>query len=111
MSHREKLDQMRQISRLMLDVKLFALEQAARARQTSLDHLAELNKPHPAPDLNPVVAGEVRVRFEHWADLRRSDINLTLARQTAVWAEARQDAAQAFGRDSVIGKLQDRQRK
>jgi hypothetical protein len=109
MSDREKLDKLHQISQLMLDIRLFALEQAARARQASLDNLADLNKPHPAHDLNPIVAGEVVMRYENWADERRADINMTLARQTATWAEARQEAALAFGKDSVIRKLQDRQ--
>ena len=93
---------------MMLDIHLFALEQAAKARQASLNHLAALNKP-PAPhDLNPITAGEVAMRYENWADHRRSDINLTLARQTAEWADARYEASLAFGRNAVIGKLQDR---
>lgn len=108
MNDREKLAQLRQVSQLMLDVRLFALEQAARARQASLDHLADLAKPHAAHDLNPITAGEVVMRYENWADHRRSDINLTLARQTAAWADARQDAALAFGRNAVICKLQKR---
>lgn len=106
MRNREKLGQLRQVSQLMLDIRLLALERAAQARQASLDHLAELNRPIPPTDLNPIVAGEVAVRYQFWADQRRSDINLTLARQTADWVEARQNAARAFGRNAVIGKLQ-----
>lgn len=109
MSDREKLGQLRQVSQLMLDIRLLALERAAQARQASLDHLADLNRPIPPTDLNPIVAGEVAMRYQNWADQRRSDINLTLARQTAEWVEARQNAAQAFGRNAVIGKLQDKQ--
>ena len=108
MSEREKLAQLRQVSQLMLDVRLLALDRAAKARQASLDHLADLNKPAVQTDLNPIVAGEVAMRYENWADHRRSEINLVLARQTADWAEARQHAAIAFGRNAVIGKLQDR---
>ena len=108
MKDREKLVQLQKISQVMLDVRLLALDQAARARQASLDHLATLNRPAPPTDLNPIVAGEVAMRYENWADHRRSEINLVLARQTADWVEARQNAALAFGRNSVIGKLQDR---
>lgn len=106
MNDREKLAQLRLISQHMLDRRLFALEQAAKARQASLDHLAELNRPAPPHDLNPVAAGEVTMRYENWADGRRAEINIALARQSVEWAEARQAAALAFGRNAVIGKLQ-----
>ncbi|MEO8240680.1 MAG: hypothetical protein ABI832_00135 [bacterium] len=105
MSEREKLAQLRRVSQLKLDIGLLALEKAAHARQVSLDHLAILNRPLPPTDLDPVIAGEVTLRYQNWADQRRSAINLDLARQTAIWVEARQDAAQAFGRNQVIGKL------
>lgn len=107
MNEREKLAQLHQVSQLMLDVRLFALDIAARARQSSLDHLAELNRPSPQTDLDPVVGGEVAMRYQRWADQRRSAINLDLARQTAEWAEAREGAAMAFGRNAVIGKLRE----
>lgn len=108
MREREKLAQLQQVSQLMLDVKLLALDRAARARQASLDHLAELNRPTPPTDLHPMIAGEVAMRYQNWADQRRFAINLDLARQTVEWAEARGDAALAFGRNTVIGKLRDR---
>jgi hypothetical protein len=108
MSNREKLKQLQQVSQLMLDVRLLAVERAAQARQETLDHLADLNRPVAQGDLNPVVAGEVGMRYQFWADQRRSAMNLTLARQTAEWVEARAVAAQAFGRNAVIGKLQDK---
>ena len=105
MREREKLAQLQQVSQLMLDVKLLALDKAAKARQASLDHLAALNRPSASTDLDPVRAGEVSVRYQNWADQRRSVLNLDLARQTAEWAEAKRDAALAFGRNTVIGKL------
>lgn len=106
----EKLAQLRLVSQLMLDVRLLKLEQTSQARQESLEHLAQLNRPAPPTDLNPVLAGEVAMRYQLWADQRRSAINLLLARQTAEWSEARKDAAEAFGRNSVIGKLQDKKK-
>ena len=105
MTRREKLGQLQLIAQVILDVKLLALDKAAKARQASLDHLAALNRPSPPTDLGPIVAGEVEMRYQNWADQRRSAINLDLARQTADWAEAKRDAALAFGRNSVIGKL------
>ena len=106
----QKLAQLRLVSQMMLDVRLLKLERATQARQESLDHLAELNRPAPATDLNPVLAGEVTMRYQLWADQRRSAINLVLARQTAEWSDARKDASEAFGRNSVIGKLQDKRK-
>ena len=110
MNDREKLAQLRLVSQLMLDVRLLKLEQTSQARQESLEHLAQLNRPAPPTDLNPVLAGEVAVRYQFWADQRRSAINIVLARQTAEWSEARKDAAQAFGRNSVIGELHDKKK-
>ncbi|MBI1169887.1 hypothetical protein GC209_00670 [bacterium] len=105
MSHLEKLERLRQISSLLLDSKLVAVERAARARQHSLDLLAELDLPAAPIDLPPILAGEVTMRYELWADQRRSELNLVLARQSAEWAEARQEAALAFGRNQVVAKL------
>ena len=107
MTQRDKIAQLRDVSRLILDVRLMKLEQASQARQESLDHLSALNRPSPPTDLNPVTAGEVAMRYQLWADQRRSAINLILARQTAAWSEARKEAAEAFGRDAVIAKLRD----
>lgn len=107
MTDNEKLAQLRHVSQLLLDVRLMKLDRTQKARQESLDHLAELNRPAPPNDLNPVTAGEVLMRYQLWADQRRSAINLVLARQTVEWTEARKDASEAFGRNQVIGKLQD----
>jgi hypothetical protein len=108
MSTGAKLARLQDLTRLMLDLRLMELERSARARQASLDHLADLNRPQPPADANPVVAGEVAMRFQTWADQRRTAINLDLARQTVDWEEAKRSAALAFGRDTMIGKLRDR---
>lgn len=108
MSDKEKLLRLAQVSSLMLDTKMLALERAARARQNSLDRMAELNRPATPTDLPLVAAAEVALRYALWADQRRSEINLLLARQTVEWVEARQEAARAFGRNQVVQKLGER---
>lgn len=108
MSDKAKLKRLVEVSTLILDTKLLALETAARARQHSLDRLAEINRPSNATNLSLVAAAEIAMRYELWADERRSEINTVLARQTAEWEEARQEAARAFGRNQVLGKLRDR---
>ena len=105
MRDRDKLAQLSMLCQMVLDTRLIALRQAALARQQSLDHLTELDRPQPETDLSPIIAGEVAIRYQLWADQRRSDINLTLARQTVAWTEARQDAARAFGRDQALNRL------
>jgi hypothetical protein len=108
MSERDKLKRLGEVSALLLDTRMLALEKAARARQNSLDHLAELDRPAAPNDLPLVLAGEVAMRYALWADQRRSEINLVLARQTVEWVEARQEAARAFGRNQVLQKLRER---
>ncbi len=108
MSDKAKLRRLAEVSNLILETRLLALETAARARQNSLDRLEQINKPSAPMNLPLVAAAEVSMRYELWADQRRSEINTVLARQTAEWDEARQEAARAFGRNQVLGKLRDR---
>ena len=110
MSDRAKLARIKVVSQLVLDGRLNALERAARVRQHSLDHLAALARPVADSDLPLAVAGEVAMRYQGWADQRRAEINLILARQTVEWAEARQAAALAFGRNQAVQSLIDRKR-
>ncbi len=94
------------ISQLVLDVKLAALQSAAAKRQQSLDQIDGLNAPVGAGDLPPVAAYHAQLRYQHWADARRAELNLVLARQTAEMLVARDDAAQAFGKDQALRGLQ-----
>jgi hypothetical protein len=110
MTESAKLAQIGLLGELILQARLAELERAARARQQSLDHLGELDRPIPETDLPAAVAAEVALRYQLWADQRRSDINLALARQTLAWVEARQAAACAFGRDQALGRLTGRKR-
>lgn len=95
-----------QITRLLLDVKLADLRAAAAKRQHSLDLLVSLNKAAPATDLSPVAAHQAELRYHLWADLRRAEINLVLARQTADLHIARDAAGQAFGKDQALRGVQ-----
>ena len=105
MSDAEKLQRLAEVSSLLRDTKMLAMEAAARARQHSLDRMAELNRPATPTELPPLVAAEVAMRYALWADQRRSEINLILARQTVEWVGAQQEAARAFGRHQVVQKL------
>jgi len=87
---------------LMLNASLTSLQSAAAARTASLDRLADLDQTTLATDLPNLALAEVEIRYQRWADQRRAEINLTLARQTAAWIEARQAAALAFGKAQAL---------
>jgi hypothetical protein len=110
MTKTNDLARLGQISQLILDVKLAALHVAVGRRQQSLDLLANLNRPGVPGDLSPVAAHRAELRYQHWADARRAEINLLLARQTAEMHVARDDAGQAFGKDQALRSLQKKLR-
>ncbi len=96
------------ISRLMLEHRLAELTRAAAAREESKARLAGLSQPSAGTDLPLAVAAQASLLYERWAEARRAEINLTLARQTAEWIEARDAARQAFGRADALRRLNDR---
>lgn len=88
-----------EIAQLVLDHRLGQLHAAAAELERSRGQLAAINRAAlPAEDLAPVVAEKVALTYDRWADARRSELNLVMARQTADWIEARNDAKCAFGR-------------
>lgn len=103
-----QIARLRPLADMLLEARLTALQAAAAARAASLDRLADLERAAPATDLPDIAAAEVGMRYQRWADQRRAELNLTLARQTAAWIEARQAAAQAFGRSQALRGLADK---
>jgi len=108
MSRDNPVDRLAALGGLILDLRLNALQAAVRARQESLDRLAGLAVAMPDVDLSPVAAHRAEVRYQAWADARRTEINLALARQTARMLEDRDAARQAFGRAQALRALRDR---
>jgi hypothetical protein len=109
MIRREQLDRLGALAKLILDLRLADVQAAGKARDQSLGHLRALAAA-PAQDLDPVAAALTDLRYQQWADLRRGEINLTLARQTATWMEAQGRARHAFGQAEVLQKLQSARR-
>jgi hypothetical protein len=91
-----------QITQLLLDMKLADLRAAAAKRQHSLDLLASLNLAPTQTTLPPVAAHQAELRYQNWADLRRAEINIVLAEQTAAMQIARDAAGNAFGKDQAL---------
>jgi hypothetical protein len=106
MTKTKDMARLAQITGLILDLKLADLRAAAAKRQHSLDLLASLNKPSVAIDLSVLATHHAELRYQHWADVRRAEINLVLARQTADMHEARDAAGQAFGKDQALRGVQ-----
>ncbi len=102
MSKTQDIARLRQISQLILDVKLAALHSASRKREESLERLASLNQPNEVTDLAPTANYLTQLRYEKWADARRAEINLALAQQTVDVHLARDAAAIAFGKDQAL---------
>ena len=102
-----RLRQLQQISQLISDRRLAALQVCAAARNRSLQRLQDLEEKATLDPLEPIAQAQAELRYEAWADARRADINLLLARQTVEWMEARKAAESAYGKASVLQRLID----
>jgi hypothetical protein len=100
----KNLKYLRTLSDLILNQHLAGLRACADARNQSLQRLADLVA-KPDDQLSPVASAATALQYERWAELRRSELNITLARQTVAWMDARSKAETAFGRSEVLKKL------
>jgi hypothetical protein len=90
------------LARLILDHRLSQLRQAADRREQSRMQIAALDVPQGSPDLGLAAAQQVAMRYQLWADVRRSELNTVLARQTAEWMASREEARHAFGKTEAL---------
>ncbi|NUB44608.1 hypothetical protein GEU84_009460 [Fertoebacter nigrum] len=105
MTRRAEMARLAALSGLILDLRLAELSVVAQAREASLAHLRALVA-EPGVGLDPLPAAQAALRYQHWADQRRAAINLMLARQTAAWQVAQDEARRAFGRAETLAKIQ-----
>jgi hypothetical protein len=108
MSRAKDIAALQDLAQLLLESRLSSLREAADRREQSRMQIAALDLAAEPPDLPPIAAGQVALRYQLWADTRRSDLNTLLARQTAEWMEARAEARHAFGRTEALRGLADR---
>ena len=99
---------MAELAQLVLDQRLGRLRGAAAELERSRQQIAALDLSAAATDLEPVTAEKVALTYDRWADQRRSELNLVIARQTASWIEARSEAQTAFGRVQALQGLATR---
>lgn len=111
MTKAKEMRRLAEVAQLMLDHRLGQLHSAAAELERSRGQLAAINRAaQPAEDLAPVIAEKVALTYDRWADARRSELNLVIARQTAHWMEARSDAQGAFGRVQALRGLDARRK-
>lgn len=105
MSKAKDLPRLAELAQLMLDHRLGQLRQSAEALDQSRMQLAAINQAADPAGLDPVTAARVALGYDRWADVRRAELNLVIARQSAAWHEARNDAQTAFGRVQALQGL------
>jgi hypothetical protein len=96
------------LARLVLDHRLSQLRLAAIRREQSRQQIAALEVSPEPTDLGLAATGQVALRYQTWADSRRTELNTVLARQTAECLAAREEARQAFGKTEALRGIAER---
>ncbi len=109
MSRATDLARLTAVAEMVREARRTELARAMAAREDTRAMLAALDRPGPAM-LDPLAAAQAAFHYGRWADARRADLNLGLARQTAAWMEARGAAARATARADVIDDLAQSER-
>ena len=104
---KRNLTRLQQLATMIRDREMAGLRAAQLAREASEARLADLAKPMPTQDLDPIAAALTEIRWQRWADRRRAEINLQLARQIVECDRMRDGACHAFARSDVLRRLRD----
>lgn len=111
MTQYDQMQRLERVAGLMFEGRLADLKATARAMQQTKDHLTDLiAKPVNFDNLAPVALAAAGLRYERWADGKRAELNLTLARQTADWLDARDAARVAFGKTQALDAVKEKMR-
>ena len=102
MSKAKDISRLADLAQLMLDHRLGQLRTSADQLDQSRMQLGAINRDAQPSDLDPVLAIKVGLGYDRWADVRRSELNLVIARQTAAWLGAQSEARTAFGRVQAL---------
>ena len=106
MSRNPQLARIGQLANLLLDSRLAVLQSAARAKLATEIQLAGLVVPPPAAtQVSEIASAMAELNYQRWADARRAELNMHLARQTVTWMEAREAAREAFGKKQALGGI------
>jgi hypothetical protein len=110
MSRASDIKRLADLGQLVLDHRLGQLRRVAADLERSRMLIAALDQSGGATDLEPLMAEKVALSYNRWAEERRSELNLVMARQTADWIEARSEAQMALGRVQALEGLAARLR-
>ena len=105
MNQANDLNRLADLAQLMLDHRLGQLRVSAGQLEQSKMQLSAINRSPEPMDLDPILTARVGLGYDRWADVRRAELNLVIARQTAHWLEARSEAQTAFGRVQALHGL------
>lgn len=105
MSKTAEIARLTQLAALTLDHRLGQMRAASLALERSRDQLAAISEAGKPADLPLVAGAKAEWAYRRWADQRRSELNLVIARQTADWLTARDAATTAFGRREALQGL------
>jgi hypothetical protein len=104
----KKLADLEALTRMTLDHRLAALRRAKAEKRATTDMINALDLPYTETDLPLAAAQHAEMMYQAWADQRRMQLNLQLARQSVIVLHAEADARQAFGKNNVLAALQVR---
>lgn len=107
----KKLEALGRIADAVLDQRLHVLKCAQLARNATKEKILALEQPHDRDTCSLQASARAALLYQAWADIRRKELNLVLARQTVIAMETEADARLAFSRHSALRQLQARQQK
>lgn len=111
MSRKQDITRLTDLAQLTLDHRLGQMRTATQALDRSKGQLAAISEGARPADLPLVMGARAEWTYQRWADLRKSELNLVIARQTAACLALRDEAKTAFGRLEALRSLSARLQK
>jgi hypothetical protein len=106
----KRLEGLARIADLVLDQRLQALQRAQQARNATREKIQALDQPWEMDEHALQASVRAAFLYQTWADLRRKDLNLVLAKQTVVVLETEADARLSFSRHAALEQLRAQKR-
>ncbi len=103
-----KLEGLQRLADLVLDQQLLTLRTAQAQREATRTKIAALDHSGDWGTSSLQSNARAEVLYQAWADARRRDLNLLLARQTVAVMTAEDASRTAFGRKTALRAIQTR---
>lgn len=108
MTKAQDLARLIDLAQLTLDHRLSQLRTASLALERSQGQMAEINRAANPADLPLITSARTEWTYQRWADLRRAELNLVIARQKAEYLSTCSAAKTAFGRVQALRNMSTR---